>query len=127
MLRELLDAYAVPESRFDEMLASPGVPRPHWDEFLRSLAAREGAEIGDTLSLMEREIRENGITYNVYADPQGADRPWEVDPLPLLLSGSEWEQIEAGIAQRADLLNRVLGDIYGPQHLLRSGAIPPSV
>ena len=127
MLRDLLDAYAVPESRFDEMLASAGVPRPHWDAFLRSLAAREGPEIGDTLSSMEREVRENGITYNVYADPKGADRPWEVDPLPLLLSAAEWETIEAGIAQRADLLNRVLGDIYGAQTLLRSGAIPAPV
>ncbi|CAM5795942.1 circularly permuted type 2 ATP-grasp protein [Rhizobacter fulvus] len=127
MLRDLLDAYAVPGSRFDEMLAAPGVPRPHWDAFLRSLAARDGPEIGDTLSLMEREIRENGITYNVYADPQGADRPWEVDPLPLLLAADEWAAIEAGIAQRADLLNRVLADIYGPQALLRSGAIPAPV
>jgi uncharacterized circularly permuted ATP-grasp superfamily protein/uncharacterized alpha-E superfamily protein len=127
MFRDLLDAYAVPRSRFDELLAAPGVPRPHWDAFLRALAARQGPEIGDTLSLMEREIRENGITYNVYADPQGADRPWEVDPLPLLLSADEWSEIEAGIAQRADLLNRVLGDIYGPQTLLRSGAIPAPV
>ena len=127
MLRDLLAAYAVPDSRFDEMLESAGVPRPHWDAFLRSLAAREGPEISDTLSLMEREIRENGITYNVYADPKGADRPWEVDPLPLLLSAAEWERIEAGIAQRAELLNRVLGDIYGAQTLLRSGAIPAPV
>ncbi len=127
MLRDLLAAYAVPDDRFDEMLASAGVPRPHWDAFLRALAAREGADIGDTLSLMEREIRENGITYNVYADPKGADRPWEVDPLPLLLSATEWDEIEAGIAQRAELLNRVLGDIYGAQTLLRNGAIPAPV
>ncbi|MBC7484263.1 MAG: hypothetical protein H7337_20695, partial [Rhizobacter sp.] len=60
MLRDLLAAYAVPDSRFDEMLQLAGVPRPHWDTFLRSLAAREGTEINDTLSLMEREIRENG-------------------------------------------------------------------
>ncbi|HEY4067386.1 MAG TPA: circularly permuted type 2 ATP-grasp protein [Burkholderiaceae bacterium] len=127
MLRDLLADYAVPASRFDELLSGPGVPRAHWDAFLRALAARGNLEIGDTLSLMEREIRENGITYNVYADPQGADRPWEVDPLPLLLSADEWAGIEAGIAQRADLLNRVLGDIYGPQTLLRSGAIPAPV
>ena len=127
MLKALLDAYAVPARRFDEMLAAPGLPRPHWDAFLRALATRAGAEVGDTLSLMEREIRENGITYNVYADPKGADRPWEVDPLPLLLSAAEWEGIEAGIAQRAELLNRVLGDIYGAQTLLRSGAIPAPV
>ena len=127
MLRDLLADYAVPQNRFDELLAAPGVPRAHWDAFLHALASRAGLEIGDTLSLMEREIRENGITYNVYADPQGADRPWEVDPLPLLLSADEWAGIEDGIAQRADLLNRVLGDIYGPQTLLRSGAIPAPV
>ena len=93
MLAPLLDAYAVQEGRYDEMLLAAGVPRPHWDAFLRALAARQGPEIGDTLSLMEREIRENGITYNVYADPKGADRPWEVDPLPLLLSAAEWHEI----------------------------------
>ena len=75
MLTELLGAYVVPESRFDEMLASKGMPRAHWGDFVRALAAREGSEIGDTLSLIEREIRENGVTYNVYADPKGADRP----------------------------------------------------
>jgi uncharacterized circularly permuted ATP-grasp superfamily protein/uncharacterized alpha-E superfamily protein len=127
MLNDLLDDYAVPDGRFDELQASLGIPRAHWGAFMRSLAARQGSEIGDTLSLMEREIRENGITYNVYADPKGADRPWEVDPLPLLLAPGEWEHIEAGIAQRAELLNQVLGDIYGPQALLRSGAIPPPV
>ena len=127
MLTELLADYAVPATRFDELLAGPGTPRAHWDAFLRALASRPSLEIGDTLSLMEREIRENGITYNVYADPKGADRPWEVDPLPLLLSADEWAGIEAGIAQRAELLNLVLGDIYGPQTLLRSGALPPPV
>ncbi|HJW12325.1 MAG TPA: circularly permuted type 2 ATP-grasp protein [Albitalea sp.] len=126
MLTKLLSGYSAPQDRYDELLAGPNSPRPHWDAFLRSLAAREGPQINDTLSLMEREIHENGITYNVYADPQGADRPWEVDPLPLLLSATEWEEIEAGIAQRADLLNRVLVDLYGPQELMRSGAIPPA-
>lgn len=127
MLRQLLSGYAALEGRYDELLTAPAQPRPHWDAFLRALAEREGVEVSETLALMEREIRENGITYNVYADPQGADRPWEVDPLPLLLSADEWSTIEAGIAQRAELLNRVLADIYGPQRLLRSGAIPPAV
>ncbi|HEY9066953.1 MAG TPA: circularly permuted type 2 ATP-grasp protein [Burkholderiaceae bacterium] len=127
MLEDLLSGYSALEGRYDELLTGSNQPRPHWDAFLRSLAAREGAEIGDTLALMEREIREHGITYNVYADPKGADRPWEVDPLPLILSSQEWETIEAGIAQRAELLNRVLADIYGPQELLRSGAIPAPV
>ena len=128
MLSELLDAYPVPERRFDEMLASPGAPRRHWEPLLRAFAGgRQPVDIADTLSLVEREIRENGVTYNVYADEKGEGRPWEVDPLPLLLPAREWEAIEAGIAQRAQLLNAVLADLYGAQSLLRSGAIPPSV
>ena len=123
----LLSGYSALQGRYDELLAGPHELRRHWDTFMRSLAGRAGPEVADTLALMEREIRENGVTYNVYADQQGADRPWQVDPLPLLLSAGEWAAIEAGIAQRAELLNRVLADIYGPQDLLRSGAIPPSV
>jgi len=127
MLSRLLSGYESVEGRYDELLSAPATPRAHWEEFLASLASREGMEVSETLTLMEREIRENGVTYNVYADPKGADRPWDVDPLPLLISAAEWEQLSAGIAQRADLLNRVLGDIYGPQELLRSGLIPPSI
>jgi uncharacterized circularly permuted ATP-grasp superfamily protein/uncharacterized alpha-E superfamily protein len=127
MLKDLLSGYSTLGGRYDELLAGPNLPRAHWEAFLRSLAGRETPDVGDTLALTERAIRDHGITYNVYADPKGADRPWEVDPLPLLLSAGEWQEIETGIAQRADLLNRVLGDIYGEQTLLRSGAIPPPV
>ncbi|MDB6001797.1 MAG: molybdopterin oxidoreductase [Rhizobacter sp.] len=127
MLSNLLQGYSVLPGRYDELLREAGVPRSHWDSFLRALTGHSGVAIGNTVALMEREIRENGITYNVYADPKGADRPWELDPLPLLISGAEWEHLEAGIAQRADLLNRVLADVYGPQKLLRDGAIPAPV
>ena len=126
-LKKFLSNYAALAGRYDELLAAPHQPRAHWDAFLREMAAREVPEVGETLALMEREIRDNGITYNVYADPKGTDRLWEIDPLPLLLPDHEWRNIEAGVAQRADLLNRVLGDIYGAQDLLRSGAVPPAV
>ncbi len=127
MPHKLLKEYAVPADRYDEMLAAPGEPRPHWDAFVRALAARQAPDVGDTLALMEREVREQGITYNVYADPKGADRLWQVDPLPLLISADEWQQIEAGVAQRAELLDRVLADVYGSQDLLKGGAVPPAV
>ena len=127
MPERLLAGYAAPDDRYDELLAAPGQPRPHWDAFMRSLAERSEREVSDTLSLTERQIREHGITYNVYADAAGAHRPWEVDPIPLVLPAEEWEAIAAGIEQRADLLNRVLGDLYGAQSLLRSGALPPLV
>ena len=61
MLRQLLSGYAALEGRYDELLSAPGQPRPHWDSFLRALAERESTEVSDTLSLMEREIRENSF------------------------------------------------------------------
>jgi uncharacterized circularly permuted ATP-grasp superfamily protein len=123
----LLAGYAALDDRYDELLDRSGGPRTHWSVFLEALARREGRELADTLSLTERQIREHGITYNVYADEAGADRPWEIDPLPLILPPEEWAAIEAGIEQRAELLNRVLADLYGPQTLLSSGVVPAPV
>src|ERR1700674_5820477 len=73
-----------------------------------------------------QRIRENGVTYNVYGDPLGMDRPWNLDAIPLMIPPSEWNQLEAGLIQRARLLNLILADLYGPQRLLRGGLIPPN-
>ncbi|HEY5808821.1 MAG TPA: circularly permuted type 2 ATP-grasp protein, partial [Povalibacter sp.] len=79
------------------------------------------------VELARRLIVENGVTYNVYADPQGRDRPWQLDILPLVLPAAEWQTIAAGVAQRARLLNGLLADIYGPQRLLAEGIVPPEI
>ena len=119
-----LGAYGAEPGRYDELLSRDGELREHWQPLIRRLlgdgteAARRGVE------LARRLVVENGVTYNVYADPQGRDRPWALDPLPFLLSGSEWRQIEAGVLQRAELLNALLADLYGPQELIADGSIP---
>jgi uncharacterized circularly permuted ATP-grasp superfamily protein/uncharacterized alpha-E superfamily protein len=78
-------------------------------------------------SLAERRIRENGITYNIYGDPLGANRPWRTDVVPLLLLEEEWKFIEAGVIQRAELLSRLLEDLYGEQKLLKEGHFPAAL
>jgi uncharacterized circularly permuted ATP-grasp superfamily protein len=45
-------------------------------------------ELGRRWSRAERRIRENGITYNIYSDPLGANRPWKIDIVPLLISAN---------------------------------------
>ena len=127
MLEDLLAGYAAQPGRYDELLAGPDEPRPQWQAFLSALDERGSAEVADTLTLMEREIRENGITYNVYADADGPQRPWSVDLFPLILSQGDWAHIERGVLQRARLLDRVMADVYGPQELLRSGLLPSAL
>jgi uncharacterized circularly permuted ATP-grasp superfamily protein/uncharacterized alpha-E superfamily protein len=121
----LLAGYPRAESRFDEMLEGPGRPREHWAAFFDTLAGAAPARVRDRVATLEREVRDSGLTYNIYADPQGADRPWSLDALPLILPAHEWAAIEAAVAQRARLLNAVLVDLYGPQRLLAEAALPP--
>jgi uncharacterized circularly permuted ATP-grasp superfamily protein/uncharacterized alpha-E superfamily protein len=122
---ELLSAYPRAELRFDEMLDAAGVPRPHWSRMVDVLASAELARVRDRIATTERQIRDSGLTYNMYADPKGADRPWTLDALPMIIPPEEWAQIESAVAQRARLLNAVLLDLYGPQRLLADGSIPP--
>jgi uncharacterized circularly permuted ATP-grasp superfamily protein/uncharacterized alpha-E superfamily protein len=69
-------------------------------------------------------IQNNGITYNVYGDPQGKERPWNLDLIPLVIDGREWDHIEQSIIQRATLLNAVIADAYGPQSLIHKRQLP---
>jgi uncharacterized circularly permuted ATP-grasp superfamily protein/uncharacterized alpha-E superfamily protein len=117
--------YANPDGRFDELFAANARPRAHWSRLYSTLWAASTDDINAMRAAAERQIRESGVTYNVYADPKGHDRPWDLDVLPFIIDAQEWQGIEAGIAQRATLLNGILADLYGPQLLLREGLIPP--
>jgi len=112
---------------YDEMLAPGGARRPHWKRIIEPL--EELGETGFALRWQEgrRLIHENGTTYNIYSDPQSLERPWPLDPIPLVLDGAEWAGIERAIVQRATLLNTILADLYGPQRLLNDGLLPPEL
>ena len=127
MPRQLLAAYPQQGPHFDEMLEAPLKPRSHWQRLFEHLVSAPANRMRNTLQSVERQVYENGITYNVYADPQGLERPWELDVLPFIISPDEWSTLEAAIAQRATLLNRILADVYGPQDLLREGRLPPAL
>ncbi|MGA2777575.1 MAG: circularly permuted type 2 ATP-grasp protein [Steroidobacteraceae bacterium] len=122
-----LETYQSDARRYDELLDHSGVVRPHWRTLIDRLAGDGAEAVRRGADLARRLIVENGVTYNVYADPQGRDRPWMLDPLPLLLTAQEWREIELGVAQRARLLDALLADLYGPQHLLAEGMVPPEL
>ncbi len=111
--------------RYNELNDAQGAMRVHWRPLIDRLRANDSSDaVRRSLELTRRLIVENGVTYNVYADPQGADRPWALDPLPFVIPAEEWQTIEAGVAQRTRLLNALLADLYGPQRLIAEGHIP---
>ncbi|WP_439536983.1 circularly permuted type 2 ATP-grasp protein [Methyloversatilis sp.] len=127
MPRQLLAHYPQTDTRYDELLSGPWALRPHWRSLFDTLVRARPEQMQERLSSMRRQIRENGVTYNVYADPRGVERPWELDALPLIIPPDEWKQISSAIAQRAELLNRILLDVYGPQQMLEEGLLPPAL
>ncbi|WP_248765799.1 circularly permuted type 2 ATP-grasp protein [Pseudomonas protegens] len=121
---DLLDRYPLTAGTYHELLDDQGQVRAHWQRLLEQLQRSSPGQLAQRQALLTRQIHENGVTYNVYADPKGADRPWELDLLPHVIAADEWQLLSTGIAQRARLLNAVLADLYGPQRLIREGLLP---
>ena len=109
------------------MCGPDGAVRPAWAALLEAPDFASAATVESRWQLAERLIRENGVTYNVYGDPKGLARPWPLDPLPAIVPAAEWRGVEAGLAQRARLLDRLLADLYGPQTVLKDGTLPPAL
>src|SRR6185295_16545991 len=110
--------YSPSNSVYDEMVAGPDQPRPHWLPLLHAMGRLGREELQSRTDTAQRFLRENGVTYNVYGDSQGFERTWKLDPFPLLVSPQEWRQIEAGLIQRTHLLSLILADLYDGQRLL---------
>lgn len=119
--------YRTLASAYDEMLGADGQPREHWrpfGAFLRTCTPASLAHLKlDTL----RRLKEQGVHYNIYKEPEGKHRTWQLDPVPLLLPEREWAQMEAGLRQRARLFSLLLRDLYGPQRALREGLVPHEI
>ena len=121
-------AYHPPQpAHWDEFLDPSGHIRPHWTRLAAGMRRLGYAEFRKRADVAQRLIQANGITYNVYGDPQGKERPWRMDPVPLAIGEDEWARIERAVSQRATLLNAVLADLYGSQRLLRDRLLPPEL
>ncbi len=127
MTEEWLKSYRVRAKRYDELREDSGAVRAHWRPLVDRLIGDGPEMAAHGVALARTLIAENGVTYNVYADPKGADRPWVLDALPLMLTADEWQGIERGVRQRAQLLDALLADLYGPQRMLSEGIIPPEL
>jgi uncharacterized circularly permuted ATP-grasp superfamily protein/uncharacterized alpha-E superfamily protein len=117
-------SYEATPGFYDEVLGSGTELRPHWRALADSLTGMGHAGVARRWREGQRLIHDNGITYNVYSDPQATSRPWPLDPVPLMMDPAEWKTIEAAVIQRATLFNSILADLYGPQRLLREKLLP---
>lgn len=120
----ILSGYKPPSKAYDEVFVSAGQPRPAWQKLLEGLQGLRPAELARRWSRAQDEIRDNGVAQSVHRDEPEDQRPWPLDALPLPTLAREWDQLAAGLAQRARLLDLILRDLCGAQQLLTSGVLP---
>ncbi|ANG61927.1 hypothetical protein A8C75_05115 [Marinobacterium aestuarii] len=115
--------YPRPAGLMDEVYAPDGSMRSHWEYLLESLNVLGPDALNDRQRKAERILRDDGATYTL-SSASLASHTWGLDPVPLLIASEEWNQIETGLSERAELLDLLLKDIYGPRELLRCGILP---
>ena len=106
----------------DEFIGADGKPKGAWLTFISRLIELGQDEIQRRFAVADRQIRDTGMSYRVYGDE--SEKSWPIGHLPLLIEADDWREISAGVVQRAELLERVLQDIYGEGRLIADGAIP---
>ncbi len=108
-------------------LDRPDALAPCWRQFFEHLGPQGFTELDRREQAVARQLRDNGVSYNVYADQDSLQRPWSLDLFPLIVPPQQWAAIETGVLQRTRVLNQILADIYGPRQLLHEGLLPPAL
>ncbi len=121
-LVEMTTAYRPLTGVPDEFIGADHRPRGHWLEFFDKLAELGGDDIARRFESIERNIREQGVSYRAYGET--VDRAWPLSHLPLLISERDWAVIEAGVTQRAEVFESLLADLYGKAELISGGVLP---
>ncbi len=138
-LAELTEPVGAAAGVFDELAAADGSARAGWSVLLRELDALQPADLVRAQREVARLLEDDNVTYTPspasklsIADPPpdtapmplSEAQPWRLDPLPLILDDREWSSLEAGVVQRAELLDAVLADLYGARRLLARQVLP---
>jgi uncharacterized circularly permuted ATP-grasp superfamily protein/uncharacterized alpha-E superfamily protein len=125
--RSFVENYTIDPACPDEMLASDISLKPHWKNFIGMIDGLGPDELRHRWDRARRLIRENGITHNIYGDPNGLDRPWNLDLIPLLVPAAEWSVVSDGLTQRARLFERLMEDLYDRADMIFEGILPPEL
>ncbi|OBY65632.1 hypothetical protein LPB3_03985 [Polaribacter vadi] len=112
---------------YDEVLKSDMKINPTWEKLLSNFSKLGIKEITKRQENLDWLLAENGVTYNVYNDPKGLNRPWSLNIIPFVIDNKEWKTLEKGLQQRAHVLDLVLKDIYGKRELIKNGVIPHEI
>lgn len=109
---------------YDECRLADGTIRPGWQPVVDGFNRRGTQGLQNAAAETERLVRESGANFQTVGSGQSSLRPWQLGPIPLVLDSQTWSHLETGLQQRVRLLEAVLADLLGPQHLLKERILP---
>ncbi len=112
------------ENFYDELIESPGVPRPGARILVERIASLPDGDIRNRQKAAETSMYNMGITFTVYGDDEGTEKIFPFDIIPRIVEASDWEYIERGLKQRIQALNLFIDDIYHEHKILKDKIIP---
>ncbi len=115
-----------PPNAYDEYLDA-GAPRPHQRRLYEFLQGATSSEADRLSTALRQRIASHEVTFNILGAPNGSDRTWRLDPIPLVFARDRWEVLARGLRQRAKVLSAMYADFYGPRRLLSEGVVPPQL
>lgn len=66
-----------------------------------------------------------GVRFGIYKNGTFKEQLFPFDPIPRIISNSDWVELEKGLQQRVKALNMFLYDVYHEKNIVRDGIIPP--
>lgn len=116
---------AAAPAALDEMVDGTGRIRAHWRGVMGAFTAL-GEDLPERARRLDLAFVEEGVS-SVLPGAEADRHRWRCDAVPLPIPADEFSALAAGLDQRARLLEAVLQDFYGPQHLLAEGLLPPAL
>jgi uncharacterized circularly permuted ATP-grasp superfamily protein/uncharacterized alpha-E superfamily protein len=111
----------------DEMKDATGAIRPGWSDLLSGFDELGPEGLSARFERADQYLRDAGVFYRKYDGAAGKERAWPLAHVPLIIDEADWAQITRGLVQRADMLEKLLADIYGDNQLVARGVLPPEL
>ena len=111
----------------DEMIDAADNIRPGWSDLLAGFDELGPEGLTARFERADQYLRDAGVFYRKYDGAAGKERAWPLAHVPLIIDESDWMLMTRGLTQRAELLEKLLADIYGDNQLVARGVLPPEL
>ena len=115
-----------PKKGYDEYFSSEDFsPRTSLEPLLSSLGKIGLDQLNISHEIARKLLLRHGATFLLNdSGKKGSERILPFDPLPRVISSSEWLDLEKGLIQRLEAIDLFLADVYGKQQIIKDRVIP---